>query len=109
MSDWALELSVDRELEGIVKHSWQDPPEYLRALVEAWIGVDLNEPNGEVVVHHEVVSEYLKAAIAVVWIQLSFDGIDGLDNDELDVLYDILADADGLLALLDELLVVIFV
>ena len=60
-------------------------------------------------IHHEVVSEDLKAAIAVVWIQLSFDSIDGLDNDELDVLYDILADADGLLALVDELFVVMFV
>ena len=109
MSDRALELSVDRELEGIVKHSWQDLPQYLRALVEARIGVHLNEPNGEVMIHHEVVSKYLKAAIAVVWIQLSFDGIDGLDDDELYVLYDILADADGLLALLDELLVVMFI
>lgn len=106
---WVLEILVDCQLESIVEDSRQQLLEQGGAFIQARIGIYLNEPDCHVVVNHEIVSKHFEAAKAFVRIYFAFDRIDSLGDNVLDVLNQVLLDADGRLTLLDESLVVVLV
>lgn len=51
------ELLVNRQLYHVLDHARDQELEVFGGLGQRWIGVALNEPNIEVLVHHEIISE----------------------------------------------------
>lgn len=67
------EGSIDCQFEGVVKHSGKEGSQELGAFLEAWVCVDLDEPDGKVGVDHEIVAEKLEATVSLLWVKLFLD------------------------------------
>ena len=64
-----IEVLVDGEFEHVVEHAGDEDLEYLGALLNARVGVDLDEPGVEVLIKDEVVAEELEAAPSPRWVK----------------------------------------
>ena len=104
--EWIWELAVDCQLESIINHPWQNALENVGALIEAWVCVGLDQPHGQIIVQHEVIAKELEAPISIVGVKLAFDCINGFHYYVLDILHQVLAHPDRLLACFDCLFVV---
>ena len=58
-------------LEGVFNHGWYESREVRTRELEARVGVDLDHPGVQVLVYHEVVSEYLERCVLSVWVHLA--------------------------------------
>ena len=62
------EVGVHTQLQHVVYHSGEENLEDPRGLLDAWVGVDLDEPGVKVLVNDEIVTEELKAPLALLWV-----------------------------------------
>ena len=69
----ALKNDINCQLESVIEHARQHHFEQLGALLEAGVGVGLNEPAIEFAVDDEVVAKYFEALSPLLRIQLPFD------------------------------------
>ena len=54
----------------VINHAWEQLLKQARRLLKAWISVDLNQPDIEVVINKEVKSKQLEAVLASIWVDL---------------------------------------
>ena len=60
---------VQRNLEHILEHLWNQNAHFLVQVGHLWISINFNEPDAEVLVNHEVEAEELERVLALARVQ----------------------------------------
>lgn len=71
---------VQTDFQGVLQHRWDYSGQQRRRKLQAGIGVDLNQPDFEVLVNHEVQSEHLKSKLPSIGVQRQRCRSDGISR-----------------------------
>jgi hypothetical protein len=55
--------------EGILKHDWNNALEESAAQLEAWVGINFEQPRFELVIYHEIEAKDFKVVLPTRWIE----------------------------------------
>ena len=72
MPFFILKYLINSKAECIIEHSRDQTLQQWRRLLDARIGVDLDEPRIALVVEHEIIAEYFEAVTSFMLIDLLF-------------------------------------
>lgn len=65
----------------MLDHGWNYSCEEFTTQLQAWIGIDLDEPNIVACVNHEIQAEYLEVMLGIIGVQLQISGFNSIESD----------------------------